>query len=102
MTYPTGEGPLAVFHVQDGRFLARFRIGPAEAESTSLRALVEAHLSAQGAPAALDLSQTNVLLRWIFQHAGEPSLAPVPPSSSSEGVSGMIVEAVRRHFQPPA
>jgi hypothetical protein len=102
MIYPTGEGPLAVFHVQDGRFLARFRIGPAEAESTSLRALVEAHLSAQGAPAALDLSQTNVLLRWIFQHAGEPSLAPVPPSSSSEGVSGMIVEAVRRHFQPPA
>ncbi|HEX2516522.1 MAG TPA: hypothetical protein VH257_17585, partial [Chloroflexota bacterium] len=102
MTYPTGEGSLAVFHVQDGRFLARFRIGPAEAESTSLRALVEAHLSAQGAPAALDLSQTNVLLRWIFQHAGEPSLAPAPPSSSSEGVSGLIVEAVRRHFQPPA
>jgi hypothetical protein len=102
MTYPTGEGSLAVFLVQDGRFLARFRISPQEAETTSLRALVEAHLSAQGAPAALDLSQTNVLLRWIFQHAGEPSLAPVPPSSSPEGVSGMIVEAVRRHFQPPA
>ena len=98
MTYPTGEGSLAVFLVQDGRFLARFRISPQEAETTSLRALVEAHLSAQGAPAALDLSQTNVLLRWIFQHAGEPSLAPVPPSSSPEGVSGMIVEAVRRHF----
>jgi hypothetical protein len=102
MTYPTGEGSLAVFLVQDGRFLARFRISPQEAETTSLRALVEAHLSAQGAPAALDLAQTNVLLRWIFQHAGESSLAPVPPSSSPEAVSGMIVEAVRRQFQSPA
>jgi hypothetical protein len=102
MSYPTGDGSLAVFLVQDGRFLARFRISPEEAPTTSLRALVEAHLSAQGAPAALDLSQTNVLLRWIFQHTGEPSLVPVPPASAPEAVSGLVVEAVRRHFLPPS
>ncbi|HVG96231.1 MAG TPA: hypothetical protein VNK05_05000, partial [Chloroflexota bacterium] len=101
MTYPTADGRLAVFYVQDGQFLARFRVSADEAAGGGLLPLIEAHLSAQGAPSDLDLAQTNVLLRWIFQHAGDPSLAPVLPEHGPDGLGGVIVERIRQHFIAP-
>ena len=59
-------------------------------QTTGLRALIEAHLTAQGAPTALDLAQTNVLLRWIFQHAGDE------PSAGAAGAGRAVWRGGRR------
>ena len=99
MTYPTADKRVAVFYVKDGRFLARFRVSEPDAADSGLRGLVQGQLSEQEPAPELDLAQTNVLLRWIFQHAGEPALTPVSPTAHPEAIAGMVVDAVRRHFE---
>jgi hypothetical protein len=102
MLYPTADGRLAVFHIQDGRLLARFRVSAADAGGTGLLPLVEAYISAQGVPPELDTAQTNVLLRWIFQHHGDPAFSPVEPSAGPGDLAAVIVERIRQHFEAQA
>ncbi|MGH2352545.1 MAG: exonuclease domain-containing protein [Chloroflexota bacterium] len=99
MAYPTADGSLALFYVQNGRPVARLRISAAEARSPGLLPLVEAHLLAQTAQAELDVDETNVLLRWIFQQSERPEMIPAPAGTAPEGVAGIIVQAARRHHQ---
>ncbi|HEV2121198.1 MAG TPA: hypothetical protein VGW38_00290, partial [Chloroflexota bacterium] len=74
MVYPDADGQPVAYVVQDGRLVAR-RVLDGDSTDDALAGHVQAW---QAAEPLLDLHQTNILLRWIFQHVGDAEI--VPPS----------------------
>jgi hypothetical protein len=85
MAYPASPDALVIFVVRDGRLVERLRVTrDALDEALGERLLQAAAQRPAGAPP--DLSQTNLLLRWIHHRSGRPELIRIGQETTALGL----------------
>ncbi|HEY7294675.1 MAG TPA: GIY-YIG nuclease family protein, partial [Dehalococcoidia bacterium] len=93
MGYPAASGGLRLFLLRDGHLLARKTV---HGVGDALAAACLGDPAAAERDNALDADQTNILLRWLHRHLGQPQVLALPASVGPAAVAAFIEEQLAR------
>ncbi|HEX2034849.1 MAG TPA: exonuclease domain-containing protein [Chloroflexota bacterium] len=111
MVYRAAGSGAMLFFVRDGRLVRLARLPaedavPAQDDGATPLAIIEDGLQALRAGPAetpLDADQSNILMRWIYRHSGQPQLIPLPPTITAPELAAVVERALAlsRPLEPP-
>lgn len=94
MAYPSAQGGLSLFFVRDGRLLRRQHVAPGEVTLDRLARWIDEQRAASPADPlgeAVSGDATNLVLRWIYRHAGRSELLPVPGDVPARDLAARVL-----------
>jgi hypothetical protein len=98
MAYPAPSGGLSLFLVRDGRQIGRahVRLSCDRSALEAIEAILQEWQHAQrvdggSADGMAGEPEVDLLLRWIYRHAGSPNLVPWPPGRPARDVAAAIL-----------
>jgi hypothetical protein len=94
MGYSAASGGVRLFLLRDGQLLARKTV---RGVNEALAAACLRDSPVAGTDNTLDSDQTNILLRWLHRHLGQPEVVALPvgarPAAVAAFVEGQLTRA---------